>query len=233
MLQMVESIELHAATVVDGAFGNIAASVDAQAQENRRPRRPLIEQVTLEIAPTENGRDKMRRLHRAIIAAASRAVASRSIAGAIPSTAGAGPWTGERCRALRYLGPLARRFARSDLRHWRNDDLRLGRFHRRCLTFEVRRRRTALLLLRLRLHLLLGRRRRRRWRRRAQAQHFKDAIGRRQLPSAIQMEQHEQQQQVDGDHRRNRAATVARADVGSVGHDHSTRRACGRCAPGA
>jgi len=216
---------------IDRAFADKAACVDAEPEEDGRTARPLIEQVTRKVAPAEHRRNEVRRFRDSIVPSPAWTVSARAAARSIAHSARAGSGSCKGRRSLRWRGSLARRFARGDLRHRRNDDLRLGSLDRSSLAANVGRRRASFLLLGLRLlRLLLRRRRGRRWGRLGQVEHAHGAFDARHVHFARQVENHESEPSMDRDHRGDRAAAVTRADVRAISHGSSTPRLRVRCA---
>jgi hypothetical protein len=211
-----------AGPAVDRAFGNQAPRIDTEAQEHGRPGRPLIEQVPRKIAARQNRSGKVRRLDCSAITA-SRAIAAAAIATALPSRAGTRSGNGGSSLGRRISAPgrrtgrnlLPRRRFDPGLR--RNDrsrfalqipgcGARLGFFWPGLLALPLRRRKDSI-----------------------QAEHAEHLLRAGKVELAGQVQQGEQQQCVDRDHRRNRGAAVARADVRAIGHARSTRSFAPRC----
>ena len=136
-----------AAAAVDRAFADVAARIDSEPYENRRAARPLLEQLAREVAARKHGSDAAaadrRRPYPRHRPGRCRRRRCRSRCRLPRRPSG----SGNRRRALRRSGAFARRFAGCDLRHRRDDHLRLGRVDRGRLALDVRRRRAAFFLL--------------------------------------------------------------------------------------
>ena len=91
----------NAGPAVDQAFTDITARVDAQAQEDGRTARPLVEKGPREIAPGEYRRRKMRRFGDAAFSASAWSGASGTAPSASARTARAGTRAAHIGRALR------------------------------------------------------------------------------------------------------------------------------------
>ncbi len=67
---------LNAAWAIHRALADIAASVNSQPQKHRRAAWPLVKQLARKIAAKQHRRHQPRRLGNAVVAAATRAVAT-------------------------------------------------------------------------------------------------------------------------------------------------------------
>lgn len=171
----------------------------------------------------------MRRLRHSAVAATARSISTRAASGARACAARTRARPGKVRCALRRSAPRPGRRARRNLRHGRDDELRLGCFHGRGLAPDVRRSGTARFLLRLRLLLLLWRRRRG-WRRLRDIEHSNYALGSLQIHFPGEVQQHQKKRDVDGHNRRNSASSISVVDARSVSHGRTTPGVLTRCA---
>lgn len=161
----------------------------------------------------------MGRLGDPIVSPAARTGSASAVTGPVTRAARARSGPGTRGCTLRRHHSLARSIARCNLRNGGNHDPGVGRFDRRRLAPDVRRRRAALFFLFGLRALLRWRRRRRRG---FEIEHSKDALRARQFAFSVEVQEEEQKREMDRDHRRDGPAAIPIADVRSVGHALTT-----------
>src|SRR5690349_15415441 len=96
------------------ALADIALWVDAEAQEDRHPARPLLEELARNVAPCQHRANEVRRIGNTALATSARSGAARPTAGARASPAGAGAGSADIGRALSRRSALARRLGDRD-----------------------------------------------------------------------------------------------------------------------